>query len=132
MATSSMVFAFLVGCATMVPIAVFAWVAGTRRDEVRSATHGVHRSVELDAPEFRQREAWADEAAVGDAERGKRRAPGRPRREVCLNGTASTTTRRRTPLNSSTTQWDRADTMDTVTPASRADVNAAREERQGN
>jgi hypothetical protein len=132
MATSTMVFVFLVVCATMVPISVFAWVAGTRRDKVRSAHHGIHRSVELDAPEVRRREAWADEAAAGSAERGHRRVSGRPQHGACLNGTPSAATRRRIPLNSSTTQWDRADTMNTVSQAPRADVNAERKERQGN
>ncbi|QRY49880.1 hypothetical protein [Mycolicibacterium septicum] len=104
MATSSTVFVVLVVVATMVPIAVFAWVTGNKRDKERAATpDNVHQSVKQDPPQFPQREAWTSAA-----------------------------TRHRTPLSSSTTQWDRADTMDTVPQPPQAHTSADRKQRQDN
>lgn len=118
MATSSIVFVALVVFATTIPIAAFAWVAGNKRQKDPSATpDNVQQSVRADPPQFRRREAWADEAAARSTPHGQKPTSGRPQYGVCVNGTASAATRRRIPLNSSTTQWDRADTRDTVPQA---------------
>lgn len=104
MATSNVVFVVLVVFATIVPIAVFAWVTGNKRDKDRSATpDNIQRSANLDRPQSRQREAWTSAA-----------------------------TRHRTPLSSSTTQWDRADTMDTVPQPPHPHMSADRKQRQDN
>ncbi|WP_135454690.1 hypothetical protein [Mycobacterium sp. DL99] len=134
MATSSIVFVALVVFATMVPIAVFAWVAGNKRDKDQSATpDNIDQSVKQGPPQFRQREGWADEAtAARNAPRSPKPSSGRPQHEVCHGGTVSSATRHRTPLSSSTTQWDRADTMDTVPQASHAHMNADSKKRQDN
>lgn len=134
MATSSIVFVALVVFATTIPIAAFAWVAGNKRQKDPSATpDNVQQSVKQgDPPRFRQREAWADEAADLSTPHGQKPTSERPQHGACLNGTASATTRRRTSLSSSTTQWDRADTMDTVPQAPHEHVNADHKERQDN
>lgn len=62
MATSSIVFVALVVFATTIPIAAFAWVAGNKRQKDPSATpDNIQQSVKADPPQFRRREAWADE-----------------------------------------------------------------------
>ncbi len=134
MSTSSAVFVVLVVFATTVPIAIFAWVAGKKHRKVRpAAPDNTHQSVKQgDPPRFRQREAWADEAADLSTARGQKPTSERPQHGACLNGTASATTRRRTSLSSSTTQWDRADTMDTLRHAPHEHVNADHKERQDN
>lgn len=132
MSTSSAVFVVLVVFATTVPIAIFAWVAGNKHRKVRpAAPDNTHQSVKQgDPPRFRQREAWADEAADLSTARGQKPTSGRPQHGACLNGTGTAATRRRTPLSSSTTQWDRADTRDTFRQAPH--VNADHKERQDN
>lgn len=131
MSTSSITFVVLVVFATTVPIAIFAWVAGNRHDKVRpAAPDNTHQPVNQDPPRFRQREAWADEASDRITAHGQKPTSGRPQHRACLNGTGAAATRRRTPLNSSTTQWDRADTRDSFRQAPHEHVNTDHNERQ--
>ncbi len=56
----------------------------------------------------------------------------RPQPGVCHSGTTSPATRRRPPLSSSTTQWDRADTMDTDPPSPQTCTTPDGKDRQNN
>lgn len=131
MATSRIVFTFLVAFAVVMPVAVFAWIAGNKHNKRNPTTAGEIRTAANEEPApFRQCEAWsADITANAELHRQKPTTL-RPER-VGTNWPTSTAVRQRRPPNSATTQWDRADTMEPASRTSQAHRSADRKEPEG-
>ncbi|ART69868.1 hypothetical protein BTO20_15900 [Mycobacterium dioxanotrophicus] len=97
--------------AVVMPVAVFAWMAGNKHNKRNPAKDGkIGVAANEEPAPFGQCEAWSADAAANAELHRQKPAALRPE-PVGTDSPTSTTVWQRRPPNSATTQWDRADTM---------------------
>jgi hypothetical protein len=121
MATSSTLVA-LVACAVVTPTVIYAWIVRNHRHKHHLATATTRGGIEAQPPQRHQRQAWTDETTP--ASPTDHQPTPKPPGPAAGHNQPPAAHSYRPGVNSSTTQWDRADTDTRPGRAQIADTTA--------